>query len=529
MAIRIAEVAEVATPLRLDDVTPWRGPLQPLVALRRTAGRLGNLMIMARDERSVTPQSEDFPAWYNDVVFRAELVDRGPVRGSMVIRPYGYRIWELLQADLDGRIKATGHQNAYFPLLIPQSYMQREAEHVEGFAPELFTVTHAGGKELEEPLVIRPTSETIIGEMMAKWISSHRDLPLLLNQWANVLRSEMRPRMFLRTTEFLWQEGHTAHATAADATAETMLALGFYQDVSVEIAALASVPGEKTPRERFAGAERTFTVEAMMRDGRALQAGTSHLMGQNFAAAFGITFTDENGTSELCHTTSWGMSTRMVGGVVMAHGDDKGLVLPPALAPYQVVIVPIGRGEQAGTTVSAAAELAATLQRRGIRTHVDDRPQSSPGFKFNDWEMRGVPIRLELGQRELAAGTALMSRRLNYPQPEAAKEAIPIAAAPDLLTSELAAFQAMLARRAADFRDDHTAVVNSWRQFVAAVAVGWALALHCGGEACEDEIKAETTATPRCIPLAGEPEQGICVRCGKASAYGKRVIFARAY
>jgi prolyl-tRNA synthetase len=484
---------------------------------------------MARDDRSVTPQSEDFSAWYNDVVFRAELVDRGPVRGSMVIRPYGYRIWELLQADLDGRIKATGHQNAYFPLLIPRSYMQREAEHVEGFAPEFFTVTHAGGKELEEPLIVRPTSETIIGEMMAKWISSHRDLPLLLNQWANVLRWELRPRMFLRTSEFLWQEGHTAHATAADAIAETMLALGFYQDVAVEIAAMATVPGEKTPGERFAGAERTFTVEAMMRDGRALQAGTSHFMGTNFATAFGITYTGESGTAELCHTTSWGMSTRMVGGLVMTHGDDKGLVLPPALAPYQVVIVPIGHGDQARGTLSAAAELAVTLERAGIRTHVDDRPQVSPGFKFNDWEMRGVPIRLELGPRDLAAGTTLMSRRLAYPDPNAAKQAIALDAAPALLAAELLAFQAMLARRAADFRDDHTAIVDSWPEFVAAVAVGWALAFDCGEQACEDEIKTETTASPRCIPLAGEAERGTCIRCGKPSAYGKRVIFARAY
>jgi prolyl-tRNA synthetase len=480
-------------------------------------------------KRSVTPQSEDFSAWYNDVVFRAELVDRGPVRGSMVIRPYGYRIWELLQADLDGRIKDTGHQNAYFPLLIPQSYMEREAEHVEGFAPELFTVTRAGGKELDEPLVIRPTSETIIGEMMAKWISSHRDLPLLLNQWANVLRWELRPRMFLRTTEFLWQEGHTAHATEADATAETMLALDFYQDLCVRTAALATVPGEKTPRERFAGAERTFTIEGMMRDGRALQAGTSHFMGTNFAAAFGITYTGENGTAELCHTTSWGMTTRMIGAVIMTHGDDQGLVLPPALAPYQVVIVPIGRGEQAGKTLAAATDLAATLRHAGIRTHVDDRPQVSPGFKFNDWEMRGVPIRLELGPRELAAGTALLSRRLSYPQPDAAKAAIPLDAAPDLVAAELAAFQAMLAQRAADYRDEHTAVVNSWPEFTAAVAAGWALALHCGDEACEEEIKAGTTATPRCIPLDGQPEQGACIRCGRPSAYGKRVIFARAY
>jgi prolyl-tRNA synthetase len=486
-------------------------------------------MIMGRDERSVTPQSEDFSAWYNEVVFRAELADRGPVRGSMVIRPYGYRIWELLQADLDVRIKATGHQNAYFPLLIPQSYMQREAEHIEGFAPELFTVTHAGGKELEEPLVTRPTSETMIGEMMAKWISSYRDLPLLLNQWANVLRWELRPRMFLRTSEFLWQEGHTAHATPADATAETMLALGLYQDVCVDVAAMATVPGEKTPGERFAGAERTFTVEAMMRDGRALQAGTSHFMGTNFAAAFGITYTSENGTAELCHTTSWGMTTRMIGALIMTHGDDKGLVLPPALAPYQVVIVPIGRGEQAETTLTAATELAATLQRAGIRTHVDDRPQMSPGFKFNDWEMRGVPIRLELGPRDLAAGTALMSRRLNYQEPDAGKRAVPLDGAPDLLAGELAAFQTMLARRAADFRDDHTAVVDTWPEFTAAVAAGWALALACGEQACEDEIKAETTASPRCIPLTGEPEQGPCIRCREPSAYGKRVIFARAY
>jgi prolyl-tRNA synthetase len=489
---------------------------------------LGSLKIMARDERGVIPQSEDFSGWYNDVVFRAELVDRWPVRGSMVIRPYGYRIWELLQADLDGRIKATGHQNAYFPLLIPQSFMEREAEHVEGFAPELFTVTHVGGKELEEPLVIRPTSETVIGEMMAKWISSYRDLPLLLNQWSNVLRWEMRPRMFLRTSEFLWQEGHTAHVTSADAIAETMLALGLYQDVAAEIAALATVPGEKTPRERFAGAERTFTIEAMMRDGRALQAGTSHFMGTNFAAVFDITYTSENGTAELCNTTSWGMSTRMIGGVIMTHGDDRGLVLPPALAPYQVVIVPIGRGQDAETTSAAADDLAARLEHAGIRTHVDHRPQVSPGFKFNDWEMRGVPIRLELGPRDLAAGTALMSRRLNYQQ-DAAKRAVPLDAAPGVLTAELAAFQAMLAQRAADFRDDHTATVNSWPEFTAAVATGWARALHCGEEACEDEIKAETTATPRCIPLAGEPEQGACVRCGKPSAYGKRLIFARAY
>ena len=302
---------------------------------------------MARDERGVTPQSEDFSAWYNELVFKAELVDRGPVRGTMVIRPYGYRIWELLQADIDRRIKETGHVNAYFPLLIPESYLQREAEHVEGFAPELAVVTHAGGKELEEPLIVRPTSETIIGEMMAKWISSYRDLPMLLNQWANVVRWEMRPRMFLRTTEFLWQEGHTAHADEADAMRETLTALDLYAKVAREVAAMPVVAGEKTPGERFPGAVRTYTVEAMMRDGRALQSGTSHYLGTNFARAFNIQYTAESGEQELCHTSSWGMTTRMIGGVIMTHGDDKGLVLPPLLAPYQVVIVPIGRGEQA--------------------------------------------------------------------------------------------------------------------------------------------------------------------------------------
>ena len=332
---------------------------------------------VARDERGVTPQSEGFSAWYNEVVFKAELVDRGPVRGTMVIRPYGYRIWELLQADMDRRIKETGHLNAYFPLLIPESYLRREAEHIEGFAPELAVVTHAGGKELEEPLVVRPTSETIVGEMMAKWISSHRDLPLLLNQWANVVRWEMRPRMWLRTTEFLWQEGHTAHADEADAMRETLLSLDLYAHVCTDVAAMPTITGEKTPRERFPGARRTYTLEAMMRDGRALQAGTSHYMGTNFAKAFGIQYAAENGELALCHTVSWGMTTRMIGGVIMTHGDDKGLVLPPLLAPYQVVIVPIGRGAQGDQVLPPARELADRLRQAGIRTHLDDRPQTT--------------------------------------------------------------------------------------------------------------------------------------------------------
>jgi prolyl-tRNA synthetase len=488
---------------------------------------------MARDERGVTPQSEDFSAWYNDLVVKAELVDRGPVRGTMVIRPYGYRIWELLQADLDRRIKETGHLNAYFPLLIPESYLKREAEHVAGFAPELAVVTHAGGKDLDEPLVIRPTSETIIGEMMARWISSHRDLPMLLNQWANVVRWELRPRMFLRTTEFLWQEGHTAHASAAEAEAEMMLALRTYASLATDVAAMPVIAGEKTAGERFAGAESTFTIEAMMRDGRALQAGTSHGLGTNFAKAFGIEYTAADDTVQLCHTTSWGMSSRMIGGVIMTHGDDRGLVLPPALAPHQVVIVPITRGEPAAEVAAAVADLARRLTKLGIRVHVDDRPHLSPGFKFNDWELRGVPIRLELGPRDLAAGTVVMARRLGDGRPGgaagSAKETVSLDSAPARLSFELTAFQALMLQRATEFRDQRMVRTDSWPDFTAAVAVGWALALACDDQACDAEIKAETTATPRCIPLDGEPESGPCIRCGRPAAYGKRVVFGRAY
>ncbi|NUR30749.1 MAG: proline--tRNA ligase [Catenulispora sp.] len=480
---------------------------------------------MARDERGVTPQSEDFSSWYNELVTKAQLVERGPARGTMVIRPYGYRIWELLQAELDRRIKETGHENAYFPLFIPESYLQREAEHVEGFSPELAVVTHAGGKELEEPLVVRPTSETVIGEMMARWISSYRDLPLLLNQWANVVRWELRPRMFLRTTEFLWQEGHTAHADEADAMRETLQMLDVYEEVARDLAAMPVVPGEKTPGERFAGAVQTFTIEAMMRDGKALQSGTSHYLGTNFAKAFGIQFSNDTGQLELCHTTSWGMTTRMLGAVIMTHGDDKGLVLPPRLAPYQVVIVPIARGDQAEAVLAAVRELAARLTDAGIRVHVDDRPQVSPGFKFNEWELRGVPLRLEIGPRDLAAGTALLAKRLG----EEGKTAVPISDAPQVLTQALEDFQAFLLRRATEFRESRTATVNTWAEFGDAVARGWARALHCGRPECEDEIKAETAATPRCIPLAGAAESGSCVRCDAPSAYGKRVLFGRAY
>ncbi|WP_028477954.1 proline--tRNA ligase [Nocardia sp. CNY236] len=480
---------------------------------------------MGRNEQGLTSQDEDFSAWYNEVVAKAGLVDRGPAKGTMVLRPYGYRIWELLQADLDRRIKETGHENAYFPLLIPENYLEREADHVEGFSPELAVVTHAGGKDLDEPLVVRPTSETVIGEMMAKWISSHRDLPLLLNQWANVVRWELRPRMLLRTTEFLWQEGHTAHVDEADAVRETMLALGFYTDFARDMAAIPVVPGEKTPGERFAGAVQTFTIEAMMRDGKALQAGTSHYMGENFARAFDIRYTTSEEREAYTHTTSWGMSTRMLGGIVMAHGDDRGLVLPPRLAPHQVVIVPIARGDKAARVHDAAHELASRLKAAGVRVHVDARPQLTPGWKYNEWEQRGVPLRLELGPRDLEAGTAVLVKRLG----EEGKQPISLQTAPEKIPGLLDDYHDLLLERATQFRDSHTVTVDSWEAFTAAVATGWALVLHCGDPECENQIKAETAATPRCIPLDGHAEAGACIRCGNRSAYDKRVLFGRAY
>jgi prolyl-tRNA synthetase len=478
---------------------------------------------MADDRKGlgVTPQGVDFSAWYNELVLKAELADRAPVKGAMVIRPYGYGIWELLQGELDRRFKDTGHVNAYFPLLIPMSYLQREAEHVEGFSPELAIVTHAGGAELEEPLVIRPTSETVIGEMYSRWISSWRDLPLLINQWANVVRWELRPRLFLRTTEFLWQEGHTAHAGAEDATAEMLRMLGVYAEVARDVAAMPVVPGEKTPGERFAGAVSTFSIEAMMRDGRALQCGTSHYMGTNFAKAFDITYQDAESTLQHCHTTSWGMSTRMIGAVIMAHGDDKGLVLPPRLAPHQVVVVPIGKDAD---TVQAAEKLAAEARAVGVRVHVDTR-DATPGFKFNDWELKGVPLRLELGPRDLAAGTAVVAARIA----PGGKETVPLAGLAADLPTRLDAYHDLLLARAQEFLDSRRARVDIWEAFAVRVTDGWADALHCGRPECEEDIKAETGATPRCIPNGADAEHGRCIRCDFPSAWGRRVLFARAY
>ncbi len=482
-----------------------------------------------RQQRSrdfgVTPQSEDFSAWYNELVLKAGLADRGPSKGTMVIRPYGYRIWELLQARLDGMFKATGHENAYFPLLIPMGFLQREAEHVEGFSPELAVVTHGGGKELEEPLVVRPTSETVIGEMYSKWIASYRDLPVLINQWANVVRWELRPRLFLRTTEFLWQEGHTAHATESEAMEETLRMLDVYDTFARDVAAIPVIRGEKTPGERFPGAVNTFSIEGLMRDGRALQSATSHYLGTNFARAFAITFQDENNEPRHCHTTSWGMSTRMIGAVIMAHGDDRGLVLPPGLAPYQVVITTIGRGDDLAGVSEVAHRLAADLAAHGVRSHVDDREDVSPGYKFNDWELRGVPFRVELGPRDLNAGTAVLAQRIGREH----KDTVSLETLAEDLPSHLKDYHGLLLGRATAYRDEHSGEVDSWDEFVAQVQAGFAYALHCGRPECEDEIKTETSATPRCVPMGRVEESGLCIRCGEPSAYGRRVVFARAY
>jgi prolyl-tRNA synthetase len=357
----------------------------------------------------LTPQSEDFPRWYQDVVAKAEMADNGPVRGTMVIRPYGYAIWERMQAELDRRIKAAGAENAYFPLFIPEAYLRREAQHVEGFSPELAVVTHAGGRQLEEPVVVRPTSETIINVFFSKWVQSHRDLPLLVNQWANVVRWELRPRVFLRTTEFLWQEGHTAHATQADARAYALRILHqVYEDFATEVMAMPVVVGRKTERERFAGADATYTIEGMMGDGKALQMGTSHELGQNFAKAFDITFQGETGESEYAWQTSWGVSTRLVGALIMGHGDDAGLRLPPTLAPVQVVVMVV-RAEDG--VAERAATLAAELDGAGLRARLDDRVDTGFGRRAVEWELKGVPVRVELGPRDLAAGKATLVRR----------------------------------------------------------------------------------------------------------------------
>ncbi|MBN1285911.1 MAG: proline--tRNA ligase [Anaerolineae bacterium] len=479
--------------------------------------------------QGVTPQSEDFARWYTDVVQKTELADYAPVRGCMIIRPYGYELWEAVRSGLDRRFKATGHRNAYFPLFIPMSFLQKEAEHIEGFAPELAIVTHGGGKELDEPLVVRPTSETVIGYAYANWIQSYRDLPVLINQWANVVRWEMRTRLFLRTLEFLWQEGHTAHATYDEAQEETLRMLDVYADFAVNDAAIPVVKGRKSSQEKFAGAMYSYTIEAMMRDRRALQSGTSHNLGQNFAKAFEIKYLDRSNELQYCWTTSWGLSTRMVGGIVMAHGDDKGLRLPPVVAPYQVVAVPIYKTDaEKSVVLPVMARLVAELRSAGLRVHVDDREEVSPGFKFNDWEMRGVPLRLEVGPKDVEKASAALVRR-DIDDRKQAKSFVSQAGLANAVTGLLTAIQASLLQQATVFRDAHMHAVDTYGDFKAVIEQGdWALAYYDGSAEVEDQIKADTGgASSRCFPLDQEAGAGKCIVSGRPAK--ERAWFAKAY
>jgi len=475
----------------------------------------------------VTPRGEDYSRWYTDIVQMADLADYAPVKGCMVIKPYGYALWENIKAGLDRRFKATGHVNAYFPLFIPQSFIQKEAEHVEGFSPELAVVTIGGGKQLEEPLIVRPTSETMVGHMYAKWIQSYRDLPVLINQWANVVRWEMRTRLFLRTMEFLWQEGHTAHATAEEAQEETLQMLDVYTEFAVEDASIPVIAGRKSESDKFAGGVTSYTIEAMMGDYRALQAGTSHFLGQNFAKAFDIKFLDENNALQYVWTTSWGVSTRMVGAIVMVHGDDQGLVMPPKLAPVQVVIVPIWKsdGERA-EVLGVVSRVEETLRDAAIvRVHVDDRDEYSPGWKFNDWEMRGVPLRVEIGPRDVEREQVTLARR-DVPGREG-KSSVPLRGLVEEVQEMLVTIQADLYRRALDFREAHTHDPKDYAEFREVVSNGFAYSWWCGDADCEAQIKEDTKATLRCIPLEQGTEKGKCIRCGKEAS--ERAVFGRAY
>ena len=471
----------------------------------------------------LTPQSQDFPRWYQDVVLRAELADNAPVRGCMVIRPYGYALWENVQQTLDRRIKETGHQNVYFPLLIPESFIRREAEHVEGFAPECAVVTHAGGKQLEEPYVIRPTSETIINASLSKWIQSYRDLPVLINQWANIVRWEMRPRLFLRTTEFLWQEGHTAHETPEESRKEVLRMLEVYRQFAEEHMALPVLTGAKSESEKFAGAEVTYCIEALMRDGRSLQAGTSHDLGQNFAKVFDVKFLGRDGKLVHVWQTSWGVSSRLIGALIMGHGDDKGLILPPRLAPIQVVIVPIYKSDD--QRVGVLGECAAIEKElNGVRVKVDDRDQYKPGYKFNEWELRGVPLRIELGPRDMEKHQAVLASRLTGKKDFVSRDVLARTVA-----DGLDAIQKGLFERALTFRRENTHEPADYAEFKSLLDQknGLMKTFWCGEAACEGKVKDETKATIRCIPFDQPAEMGPCICCGHAGR--QLVYFAKAY
>jgi len=476
--------------------------------------------------KQVTAKSEDFSTWYNEIIRKTELADYSPMKGMMVIRPHGYALWENIQRLLDDRIKATGHVNAYFPLFIPESFLQKEAEHVQGFSPEVAWVTIGGKEELEERLAVRPTSEAIIGSMYAKWIKSWRDLPVLINQWANIVRWEKVTRPFLRTTEFLWQEGHTCHETAEEGEAETLKILAMYKEFCETELAIPVLSGRKSLREKFAGAQMTYAIEALMSDGKALQMGTSHNLGQHFSKAFDIKFEDRSQTLQYVWQTSWGMTTRTIGALVMVHGDDSGLRLPPRIAPVQAVLIPISLGDWKTSVLPVAREVERELKERGVRIKLDEREEYTPGWKFSEYEMRGVPLRIEIGPRDVKTGTAVVVRRDTR-----AKESVALASLKDRVTILLDEIQKGLFDQALRFREDNTRNASSYEEFKSIMENerGFIRAVWCGNEACEDKIKEETQATIRVLPLEPESAEadGVCVCCGEPGR--TPAFFAKAY
>jgi len=472
----------------------------------------------------ITKKDKDYSRWYTDVIAAAQLADYSPVKGCMVIRPNGYALWESIQEILDRMFKETGHENAYFPLFIPESFLKKEAEHVEGFAPECAVVTHGGGKKLEEPLVVRPTSETIIWAMFKKWIMSYRDLPVLINQWCNVVRWEMRTRLFLRTSEFLWQEGHTAHATREECQEETLRMLNVYKKFVEEYMAIPVIAGTKTEKEKFAGAETTYTIETMMQDKRALQAGTSHNLGQNFAKAFDVTFQDKDGERNYVWATSWGVSTRLIGALIMAHGDDKGIVIPPKLAPTQLVIIPIfTQKKELDMSVSIYEELKEKAKNL-FTLKFDDRPEYSPGWKYHEWEQKGIPLRMEIGPRDVAKKQVILVRR-----DTGEKISCPIIDMIDTIQKILGDIQESLFKKAENFREKNSFRSDSYDELKKIISHegGFVHAHWCGSAECEDKVQEDTKATIRCIPLESNKEEGSCIICKNKS--DKRVIFSKAY
>ena len=473
--------------------------------------------------KKLTPMSQDFNQWYTDIIQEAQLADYSPVKGTMVIRPYGYALWENIQSYLDKRFKETGHENAYFPLFIPKSFIQKEAEHVEGFSPELATVTHAGGKELEEPLIVRPTSETIINHMFAKWIKSHRDLPMLINQWANVVRWEMRTRLFLRTSEFLWQEGHTAHQTKEEATEEALRMLDIYEEFTQNVAAVKVIKGTKSEIEKFAGAKVTYSIEAMMLDKKALQAGTSHELGQNFSKAFEIQYSDENNQLAHPYQTSWGVSTRLIGMIIMAHGDDKGLKLPPQIAPTQVVIIPIiPKNSNPSEILDAVNNIKALLE--GLRVKIDDRSEVSPGFKFNEWELKGVPIRIEIGPKDLEKNSVIVARR----DEADSKVETPIDELNLTINNLLKEIQENMLNESSNFLNNNTSHAEDMDQLIKKLNESEGFVSCYWSENKDDELKIKelTKATIRCYPLDNNDEKQ---SINKDNEQGKFAIFSKSY